>query len=318
MSRLCSCRRPICVATSSGPEDIYICSYTPTLSALIRVRQTMETHRTKSTGRRAGYVFDSIQSPVPIPSPSLSIRHTVLATIDSGLELLHKLVSFNVRFTNLSGDEATQAGSLKALRCNTWVHLACHGKQDRDQPYNSRFAMRGKRLTLLDIMVNNAPQAEFVFLSACHTAADDKDTPDEVIHLAVEPCKTSFKLSCFWFRTITQSAAGRLLVSTFDSLFLLHALSPATFGFQAALALLESFLGTHIKGGEDGRSYSPHTSLIMRLVRLLSVTASKFLRVISLRWSHSARPTPLRYLRGGLASIDVSDIIPDSTWNIVL
>ncbi|KAG1850380.1 hypothetical protein DFJ58DRAFT_645728, partial [Suillus subalutaceus] len=60
--------------------------------------------------------------------------------------------------------KATQAGSLKALRCNNWVHLACHGKKDRDQPYNSRFAMRGKPLILLDIMENNAPQTEFAFL----------------------------------------------------------------------------------------------------------------------------------------------------------
>ncbi|KAG2034087.1 hypothetical protein BDR03DRAFT_637833 [Suillus americanus] len=92
----------------------------------------------------------------------------VLATVDSELELLHKLVPFNVRFTDLSGDEATQANSLKALRCNTWVHLACHGKQDRDQPSNSRFAMRGKPLTLLDLMENNAPQAEFAFLSVSY------------------------------------------------------------------------------------------------------------------------------------------------------
>ncbi|KAG0691633.1 CHAT domain-containing protein, partial [Suillus ampliporus] len=58
------------------------------------------------------------------------------------------------------------------------------GKQDCDQPYNSRFAMRDKPLMLLDIMDNNTPQAEFVFLSACHTAVSDEQTPNEVIHLA--------------------------------------------------------------------------------------------------------------------------------------
>jgi CHAT domain-containing protein len=118
---------------------------------------------------------------------------TVLATVDSELELVHNLVPPHVNFTNLSGDEATQAGALEALRRNTWVHLACHGKQDRDQPYNSRFAMRDKPLTLLEIMESNAPQAEFAFLSACHTAAGDEETPDEVIHLAAGLQFSGFK-----------------------------------------------------------------------------------------------------------------------------
>ncbi|KAG1792717.1 uncharacterized protein BJ212DRAFT_795302 [Suillus subaureus] len=33
-------------------------------------------------------------------------------------------------------------------------------------------------------MENNAPQAEFAFLSACHTVAGDKETRNEVIHSA--------------------------------------------------------------------------------------------------------------------------------------
>lgn len=41
-----------------------------------------------------------------------------------------------------------------------------------------------KPLTLLDAMENDAPKAEFAFLSACHTAVGDEETPDEVICLA--------------------------------------------------------------------------------------------------------------------------------------
>ncbi|KAG2132054.1 CHAT domain-containing protein, partial [Suillus clintonianus] len=73
---------------------------------------------------------------------------------------------------------------LDALRRNTWVHLACHGKQNRKQAYNSRFAMRDKPLTLLGIMENNAPETAFVLLLAFHTAVGDEETPDEVIRLA--------------------------------------------------------------------------------------------------------------------------------------
>ncbi|KAG2112767.1 hypothetical protein DEU56DRAFT_934973 [Suillus clintonianus] len=99
-------------------EDIYICSYTPTLSALIRAR----------CQARQG---------------------KALLNINSELELVCKLVPSTANPITLPGDDATRAGALEALQRNTWMHLACHGKQDRELPYNSRFAMRDKPLTLL-------------------------------------------------------------------------------------------------------------------------------------------------------------------------
>ncbi|KAG0695027.1 CHAT domain-containing protein [Suillus ampliporus] len=161
-------------------EDLYVCSYTPTLSALIRSRQMMKTRATPS--------FIAVGQGQPGAG-----QGTVLAAVDSELELVHKLVPPNVDFITLAGDDATRAGALDALQRNTWVHLACHGKQDPDQPYNSCFAMRDQPLTLLDIMENNTPQAEFAFLSACHTAVGDEETPDEVIHLAAGLQFSGFK-----------------------------------------------------------------------------------------------------------------------------
>ncbi|KAG1725500.1 CHAT domain-containing protein [Suillus paluster] len=162
-------------------EDLYICSYTPTLSALIRSRQTMKT-------RSGTPSFVAIGQSQPGAG-----QGTVLADVDSELELVHKLLPPNAEFTYLSGAKATRAGALEALQHNTWVHLACHGTQDHEQPYNSRFAMKDQPLTLLDIMENNAPQAEFAFLSACHTAVGDEKTPDEVIHLAAGLQFSGFK-----------------------------------------------------------------------------------------------------------------------------
>ncbi|KAG1888200.1 hypothetical protein F4604DRAFT_1716012 [Suillus subluteus] len=60
--------------------------------------------------------------------------------------------------------------------------------------------MRDKPLTLLDIMENDTPHAEFAFLSACHTAVGDEETPDEVIHLVAglrfSECKSV--ISALW------------------------------------------------------------------------------------------------------------------------
>ncbi|KAG2364141.1 CHAT domain-containing protein [Suillus spraguei] len=161
-------------------EDLYICSYTPTLSALVRSRQSMKKRITPS--------FATIGQGQPGAG-----RGKALLAVDSELELVQKLVPATATRTTVSGDAATRAGALKALEENTWVHLACHGKQDPDQPYNSHFVMRDEHLTLLDIMERDVPHAEFAFLSACHTAVGDEETPDEVIHLAAGLQFSGFK-----------------------------------------------------------------------------------------------------------------------------
>ncbi|KAG1823754.1 uncharacterized protein BJ212DRAFT_1296311 [Suillus subaureus] len=55
-------------------------------------------------------------------------------------------------------------------------------------------------------MENNAPQAEFAFLSACHTVASDKETRDEVIHSAAE------RLGTLW---AVDDAVANLVVKAF-------------------------------------------------------------------------------------------------------
>ncbi|KAG1735373.1 CHAT domain-containing protein [Suillus occidentalis] len=159
-------------------EDLYICSYTPTLSALVRSRQMMKKQVTPS--------FATIGQGKPDAGKAL-------LAVDSELELVRKLVPVTANRTTISGDAATRTGALKALEENTWVHLACHGKQDCTQPYNSHFVMKDEKLTLLDIMERHVPQAEFAFLSACHTAVGDEETPDEVIHLAAGLQFSGFK-----------------------------------------------------------------------------------------------------------------------------
>ncbi|KAG2362848.1 CHAT domain-containing protein [Suillus spraguei] len=178
-------------------EDLYICSYAPTLSALVRSRQLMK--------KRVPPSFVAIGQGQPRAGESKE-----LLAVDSEIELVRKivpatvnrttisgdvqqLVPVTVNRTTISGDAATRAGALQALEENNWVHLACHGKQDHEQPYNSHFVMKDEPITLLDIMEKDIPHAEFAFLSACHTAVGDKETPDEVIHLAAGLQFSGFK-----------------------------------------------------------------------------------------------------------------------------
>ncbi|KAG1851877.1 hypothetical protein DFJ58DRAFT_914479 [Suillus subalutaceus] len=78
---------------------------------------------------------------------------------------------------------------------NTITLATTPHEQDREQPYYSHFAMKDEPLTLLDIMENDTPQAEFAFLSACHTVVGDEKSPDQVIHLAVGLQFSGFKVS---------------------------------------------------------------------------------------------------------------------------
>ncbi|KAG2339504.1 TPR-like protein [Suillus weaverae] len=128
-------------------EDLYICSYTPTLSALVRSRQMMK--------KRVAPSFVTIGQGKPGAG-----KGKALLAVDSELELVQKLVPATANRNTISGDAATRAGALEALQQNTWVHLACHGKQDPKQPYNSHFVMRDEHLTLLDIMERDIPHAD--------------------------------------------------------------------------------------------------------------------------------------------------------------
>jgi CHAT domain-containing protein len=82
---------------------------------------------------------------------------------------------------------------LQGLEENTWVYLACRGKQDREQPYNSHFIMKDEPILLLDIMEKDIPHTEFAFLLACHTAIGDEETPNKVIHFTVGLQFSGFK-----------------------------------------------------------------------------------------------------------------------------
>ncbi|KAG1827875.1 CHAT domain-containing protein [Suillus variegatus] len=187
-------------------EDLYICSYTPTLSALVRSRQLMK--------KRIPPSFVAIGQGQPGAG-----KGKALLAVDSELELAHKLVPATAKHTTISGDAATRAGALEALQQNTWVHLACHGKQDPKQPYNSHFVMRDEDLTLLDIMERDIPHAEFAFLSACHTAVGDEETPDEVIHLAAGLQFSGFKSVIGTLWQVDDSVAKHVVKAFYENMF---------------------------------------------------------------------------------------------------
>ncbi|KAG1820393.1 uncharacterized protein BJ212DRAFT_1478508 [Suillus subaureus] len=148
-------------------ENLYTCPYTPTLSALVRSKHMMKKHVSLS--------FVVIRQ-----GQSGAGKGKTLLAVNSELEFVHRLIPVTANRTTISGDKVTRAGALEALQQDTWL-------------YKSHFVMKDEHLTLLDIMERDIPHAEFAFLSSCHNAVNDEETPDEVIHLTAGLQFSGFK-----------------------------------------------------------------------------------------------------------------------------
>jgi CHAT domain-containing protein len=153
-------------------SQLYVSSYTPSLTALIKAR--------RSHDRSLPVSFAAIGQDRPAGASF------TLECVEPELELVQSLLppSPTVSFTKITSVDATKSRALHALRDNTWLHFSCHGTQKYNDPFNSAFLMRDQPLSLLDITQTDLSRHEFTFLSACETATGDHDTPDEVIHLA--------------------------------------------------------------------------------------------------------------------------------------
>ncbi|KAG8882784.1 hypothetical protein FRB97_007718 [Tulasnella sp. 331] len=151
--------------------DMFISSYTRTLSTLIRAR-TLEPHSATRPSILA----------IGVPRPDGDDGTDVpLEFVGEELDILMK----RVPGTELLEDSAASHDAVvERLPTRPWVHIACHGHQDITRPFQSRFRLQDKPLTLQEVISMKLPDAEFAFLSACHTATGDRNTPDEGLHLA--------------------------------------------------------------------------------------------------------------------------------------
>ncbi|KAG2343882.1 hypothetical protein BDR05DRAFT_932887 [Suillus weaverae] len=152
-------------------SQIYISSYTPTLATLVRARQRVSQ-------------YASTQYFVAIGQGSPERGKELRCVAPELVAIAQRLVPIVSSFTSLEDSDATVQGALDALDHNQWLHLACHGMPNRQQPFESSFAMRDGPLMIKDIIRSNWQNLEFAFLSACHTTVGDEKSPDESIHLA--------------------------------------------------------------------------------------------------------------------------------------
>lgn len=87
-------------------------------------------------------------------------------------------------YMQLEGRGATVDAVLDAMDKHSWVHLACHAIQNREETSHSAFHLHDGCLTLKNISKRSFKNKGLAFLSACQTATGDYKLPDESLHLA--------------------------------------------------------------------------------------------------------------------------------------
>ena len=163
--------------------DLYICSYTPSLSALIQSRSS-------DSGSRSS------------DRPSiLLVADPSLPTVGGEIKVVQAHEDTKITVTGLISKDATAERVIDGFRRNQFIHFACHGTLVAGKPFETGFELYDKRLTLLDIVRADLPTAEFAFLSACHTAEmTEGSIMDEGLHLAaaVQYCGLRSVVGTMW------------------------------------------------------------------------------------------------------------------------
>ncbi|KAG8927782.1 hypothetical protein FRC02_007767 [Tulasnella sp. 418] len=154
--------------------DLYVSSYTPTLSALLRSIHA-------DTSPCSTYTKN--------PSPRLLVIAQPRTPGQEGIpkvkEEIGRIQTLVKSVDVLLGEKATHQAVLNGLGDHSWVHFACHASQKVGDPFNSRFHLHDESLTLLNIMEARPEEAQFAFLPACHSAAVVGNIrPHEAINLA--------------------------------------------------------------------------------------------------------------------------------------
>ena len=155
-------------------SDLYISSYTPTLSALIESRRP----GAQTSSQPTLLIAKPSQSPGAWPD-NLVRRGTDLQT-----------TSLRVTSENMTPDIV-----LDSLQDQQFAHVAYHGMLETTRPFDAAlFLCNRERLTLLDFVRSQLPAGEFAFLQGSRTAElTDGSIPDEVLHIATAVQHSGFR-----------------------------------------------------------------------------------------------------------------------------
>jgi CHAT domain-containing protein len=155
-------------------SDLYISSYTPTLSALIESRKP---------------------GPHSFEKPSILLVSQPDESMPGAWDEMSLIRRLKTTVTTLVSKRAIPSAVMKHLEDHRFAHFSCHGILETGKPFDACFKLyQGERLTLLEIIRSRLPSAEFAFLSACHTAElTEESIADEGLHLSAAVQYSGFR-----------------------------------------------------------------------------------------------------------------------------
>ncbi|KZV61536.1 hypothetical protein PENSPDRAFT_293122, partial [Peniophora sp. CONT] len=172
--------------SKSGPHvyDYVVSSYTPSLSALLRCYEGI-----------CSADFHSHSDPrmlvVAVPETTRKGLSRLPGVRDETARL--RRVMPGRTHTFLEDEQASVEVVLATLDEHAWIHLACHGSQNVQDPTKSAFELYDGQLSLSTLMGKASTKAELAFLSACETAVGDPKIPEESVHLAAGMLAVGYK-----------------------------------------------------------------------------------------------------------------------------
>ena len=149
-------------------SDFVVSSYTPTVSELLRVPAARA-----SRPRILAIAQTATDGQSALPNTKQEID-----------QLHERADTSRVDFMAVENEAATVERVLDGMKGCNWIHLACHGTQDLENPTKSAFLLADGNLELAEIIKHPLPLAEFAFLSACQTATGHAKLEEEAVHLA--------------------------------------------------------------------------------------------------------------------------------------
>jgi tetratricopeptide (TPR) repeat protein len=148
--------------------DRVISSYAPTLRALHQARSA------EAQPKRQGELLVVAMPTTP--------GHAALPDVEREHDTLIRLFGSGAVKT-LREERADRRTVSAALAHHSWVHFACHGRQDLADPSSGGVVLQDGLLTLSDLGTGDRASGEFVYLSACRTAVGGVATLDEAMTL---------------------------------------------------------------------------------------------------------------------------------------
>jgi CHAT domain-containing protein len=148
-------------------SDYVVSSYTPTLTAILELSEPAV--------QEDFQVLMVAQASAPGAPP--------IPKTEDEVQIVHRLTAGSRRMS-LMREDATVGRVREGMMESHWIHLACHGHQNPDDPMESGFLLHDKILKLSEIVKMSLPKADFTFLSACQTAMGDEKVAEESVHLA--------------------------------------------------------------------------------------------------------------------------------------